>query len=160
MLYKVLSLKVIHQSYKRAKIYLRKVAKIYRRLFGGGQVFAPHQTNVGANKQWSAIVKEIWLSMHPRNFGSHVTVCPPARPPLRPFAPQAHQCSLRKHPFLLALRRRGRFLRAKRPHRRRARRNGCFRRLTPMQNNSISRYGNPKCNSRFFGGKSHGHPDF
>ena len=35
--------------------------------------------------------------------------------------------SLRKHPFLLALRRRGRF--AKRPHRRRARRNGCFRRL-------------------------------
>ena len=35
--------------------------------------------------------------------------------------------SLRKHPFLLALRRRARF--AKRPHRRRARRNGCFRRL-------------------------------
>ena len=32
--------------------------------------------------------------------------------------------SLRKHPFLLALRRRGRFAR-----RRRARRNGCFRRL-------------------------------
>ena len=45
--------------------------------------------------------------------------------------------NLRKHPFLLALRRRGRFarrnvvpiLRAKRPHRRRARRNGSFRRL-------------------------------
>ena len=35
--------------------------------------------------------------------------------------------SLRKHPFLLALRRWGRF--AKRPQRRRARRNGCFRRL-------------------------------
>ena len=41
--------------------------------------------------------------------------------------------SLRKHPFLLALRRWGRFVsfrfRAKRPQRRRARRNGCFRRL-------------------------------
>ena len=35
--------------------------------------------------------------------------------------------SLRKHPFLLALRHRGRF--AKRPHRRRASRNGFFRRL-------------------------------
>ena len=35
--------------------------------------------------------------------------------------------SLRKHPFLLALRRWGRF--AKRPQRRRARRNGSFRRL-------------------------------
>ena len=45
-------------------------------------------------------------------------------------------CSLRKHPFLLALRHRGRFVsfrfRAKRPHRRRARRNGCFRRLRRM----------------------------
>ena len=38
-------------------------------------------------------------------------------------------CSLRQHPFLLALCRWGRFLRAKRPQRRRARRNGCFRRL-------------------------------
>ena len=41
--------------------------------------------------------------------------------------------SLRKHPFLLALRRWGRFARrkrqTKRPHRRRAKRNGCFRRL-------------------------------
>ena len=37
--------------------------------------------------------------------------------------------SLRKHPFLLALRRWGRFARRKRPQRRRARRNGCFRRL-------------------------------
>ena len=36
--------------------------------------------------------------------------------------------SLQKHPFLLALRRWGRF--AKRPRRRRARRNGCFRRLS------------------------------
>ena len=39
--------------------------------------------------------------------------------------------SLRKHPFLHALRRwgrSGRFLRAKGPQRRRARRNGCFRR--------------------------------
>ena len=36
-------------------------------------------------------------------------------------------CSLRKHPFLLALRR---FFRAKRPQRRRARRNECFRRLS------------------------------
>ena len=36
--------------------------------------------------------------------------------------------SLRKHPFLLALRRWGR-VRAKRPQRRRAWRNGCFRRL-------------------------------
>ena len=35
--------------------------------------------------------------------------------------------SLRKHPFLLALRRCGRF--AKRPQRQRARRKGCFRRL-------------------------------
>ena len=35
--------------------------------------------------------------------------------------------SLRKHPFLLALRR------AKRPQRRRARRNGCFRRLLKLQ---------------------------
>ena len=38
------------------------------------------------------------------------------------------QSSLRKHPFLLALRRWERF--AKRPRRRRARRNGCFRRLS------------------------------
>ena len=37
-------------------------------------------------------------------------------------------CSLRKHPFLLALRRWGRFARRKRPQRRRAKRNGCFRR--------------------------------
>ena len=44
--------------------------------------------------------------------------------------------SLRKHPFILALRRSGHFarrnvtfLRAKRPERRRARINGCFRRL-------------------------------
>ena len=38
--------------------------------------------------------------------------------------------SLRKHPFLFALRRWGRFARrTKRPQRRRARRNGCFRRL-------------------------------
>ena len=37
--------------------------------------------------------------------------------------------SLRKHPFLLALRRWGRFARRKRPQRRRARRNGCCRRL-------------------------------
>ena len=28
------------------KIQLRKVAKIYRRLYGGGQVCAPHHTNV------------------------------------------------------------------------------------------------------------------
>ena len=44
--------------------------------------------------------------------------------------------SLRKHPFLLALRRWGRFarrnLRAKRPQRRRARRKGCFRRLLAL----------------------------
>ena len=38
------------------------------------------------------------------------------------------RCSLRKHPFLLALRRWGRFARRKRPQRRRAKRNGCFRR--------------------------------
>ena len=37
--------------------------------------------------------------------------------------------SLRKHPFVLALRRQGRFARGKRPQRRRARTNGCFRRL-------------------------------
>ena len=91
MLYKVLSLKVIHQSYKRAKIYLRKVAKIYRRLFGGGQVFAPQQTNVGANKRRSAVGKETWLSMHPRNFGSHVTVCPPARLPTHPSVHPHHR---------------------------------------------------------------------
>ena len=36
--------------------------------------------------------------------------------------------SLRKHPFLLALRRWERFARRKRPQRRTARRNGCFRR--------------------------------
>ena len=40
--------------------------------------------------------------------------------------------SLRKHPFLLALRPLGTF-RAKRPQRRRARRNGCFRRLENAQ---------------------------
>ena len=43
------------------------------------------------------------------------------------------EISLRKHPFLLALRRWGRFARrnllAKRPRRRRVRRNGCFRGL-------------------------------
>ena len=49
------------------------------------------------------------------------------------------ECSLRKHPFLLALRRwglfarRNKFLRAKRPQRRRARRNGFFRRLARMR---------------------------
>ena len=52
------------------------------------------------------------------------------------FPPPLPPCSLRKHPFLLALRRRGRFarrnLRAKHPHRRRARRNGCFCRLAPL----------------------------
>ena len=37
--------------------------------------------------------------------------------------------SLRKHPFLLALRRWGRFARRKRPQLQRARRNGCCRRL-------------------------------
>ena len=45
------------------------------------------------------------------------------------------ECSMRKHPFLLALRRWGLFLflRAKRPQRRRARRNGFFRRLARMR---------------------------
>ena len=49
------------------------------------------------------------------------------------------QSSLRKHPFLLTLRcwgrfaRRKTFLRAKRPQRRRARRNGCFRRLLTIK---------------------------
>ena len=38
--------------------------------------------------------------------------------------------SLRKHPFLPALRRWGRFLLSKRSQRRRVRRNGCFRRLS------------------------------
>ena len=42
-------------------------------------------------------------------------------------SPRTISISLRKHPFLLALRRWGRF--AKRPQRRRGRRNGCFRRL-------------------------------
>ena len=46
--------------------------------------------------------------------------------------PSPSICSLRQHPFLLALCRWGRFLRAKRPQRRRARRNGCFRRLTHL----------------------------
>ena len=32
--------------------------------------------------------KKIWLPMHPRNFDSHVTV----RPIARPSAPQARQC--------------------------------------------------------------------
>ena len=42
--------------------------------------------------------------------------------------------SLRKHPFFLVLRRRGRFAkRTKRPQRRRARRNRCFRRLLLRQ---------------------------
>ena len=31
--------------------------------------------------------KKIWLSMHPRNFGSHMTVRPSVRPP----APQSNQ---------------------------------------------------------------------
>ena len=37
--------------------------------------------------------KCIWWPMHPRNFGSHVTVGPPtaARPPVRPSAPLAQQ---------------------------------------------------------------------
>ena len=30
--------------------------------------------------QWSTMGKKIWLPMHPRNFGSHVTVRPPDRP--------------------------------------------------------------------------------
>ena len=44
------------------------------------------------------------------------------------FFPYVNFDSLRKHPFLFALRRCGHFAR-KRPQRRRARRNGCFRRL-------------------------------
>ena len=42
--------------------------------------------------------------------------------------PNGQNPSLRQQPFLLALRRRGRF--ANRPQRRRARRNGCFCRLS------------------------------
>ena len=48
--------------------------------------------------------------------------------------------SLRKHPFLFVLRRRGRFAkRAKRPQRRRARRNGYFRRLLLRQTFCLTR---------------------
>ena len=54
----------------------------------------------------------------------------------------ATNTSLREHPFLLALRRWGRFRRfarrnEKRPQRRRARRNGCFRRLHQHATNSF-----------------------
>ena len=38
------SLKV--KGLKRAKIYIRKVAKIYRRLYGCGKVRAPYHTNI------------------------------------------------------------------------------------------------------------------
>jgi len=31
---------------KLTKIWLRKVVKFYRRLYGGGQAYAPHHTNV------------------------------------------------------------------------------------------------------------------
>ena len=34
--------------------------------------------------QWSTMSKKIRLPMHPRNFGSHMTIRPPARPPIRP----------------------------------------------------------------------------
>ena len=37
--------------------------------------------------------KNIWLLMYPRNFGSHVTV----RPPARPSTPQAYQCKVTKN---------------------------------------------------------------
>ena len=47
-----------------------------------------------------------------------------------------HLFSRRKHPFLLALRRWGRF--AKRPQRRRAGRNGCFRRLASFHYHAIA----------------------
>ena len=40
--------------------------------------------------------KKFWLSTHPKKFGNHVTVRPPARPPARPIvrpsAPQIYQC--------------------------------------------------------------------
>ena len=55
------------------------------------------------------------------------------------FSVRTVNSSLRKHPFLLALRCRGRFARRKRanrPHRRRARRNGCFRRLATAKKKS------------------------
>ena len=38
----------------------------------------------------SPIIKKIWLSVHPRNFGSHVSV----RPSDRPSAPQGNQCEI------------------------------------------------------------------
>ena len=47
-----------------------------------------------------------------------------------------HLFSRRKHPFLLALRRWGRF--AKHPQRRRAGRNGCFRRLASFHYHAIA----------------------
>ena len=38
----------------------------------------------------SPIAKRIWLSIHPRNFGSHVTLRPSTRAPL----PQGNQCEI------------------------------------------------------------------
>ena len=35
--------------------------------------------------------KKIWYPMHPRNFGSHVTVRPPDQPSV---PPQANQCKI------------------------------------------------------------------
>ena len=38
--------------------------------------------------------KKIWLFMHARNFGCHVTVRPSARPLVLPSAPQDNQCEM------------------------------------------------------------------
>jgi len=37
-------------------------------------------------RERSPIPKKMWYSAHPRNFGNHATVCPPARPTVRPSA--------------------------------------------------------------------------
>ena len=42
--------------------------------------------------------KKIWLFMHARNFGCHVTVRPSARPPVLPSASQGNQCEMIRFP--------------------------------------------------------------
>ena len=44
--------------------------------------------------QRSTMGKKMKLSTHPRKFGNHVTVCSPARPTVRPPAPQTNQCKI------------------------------------------------------------------
>ena len=44
--------------------------------------------------QRSNMGKKILLSINPRNFCNHVTLCPSARPSARLIAPQVYQCKI------------------------------------------------------------------